>query len=384
MLEPILHRKRRARAGVHTTTPLFASLRQACTVVDDFESTVQNLASDLGIGPFKCWYFRPPVLYGTTFRGAPTAWTMKLAITWLDDVQWEVITPMDGPSLYREHLTAHGRGVQHLLMGTGAVPFEEAAEELAKKGLPFAQTAHVNAPLQVRRLTLPALPRSISRPANLYFGYLDAEATLRTAIELTRYPLGFSERFSLRTGKAEFCIPEGDSRFERSLPNLRVRRISKVTLVTRDLEDCVRRWIDLARVRPWRVFEVRPEERRHVTLGDAPASFRARVAWGLVGDIVVEIVQPLEGKSPLSDILETRGEGVASLGVEPIPRFDDLVAHCAGLGYRRLMNGSLVGSHRAAYLGARHRIGTDLEIVSTQGASMVAIYERTKPARVID
>jgi hypothetical protein len=139
----------------------------------------------------------------------------------------------------------------------------------------------------------------------------------------------------------------------------------------------------LARIRPWKVFEVGPERLGHVTLGDAPAMFRARVAWGLVGDVVLEIVQPLEGRSPLSDVLETRGEGVASLGVEPLERFDALLVHCAERGYRRLMTGSLVGSHRAAYLDARAKVGTDLEIVSTQGASMVAIYERATPDRWI-
>src|SRR5262249_53432688 len=147
--------------------------------------------------------------------------------------------------------------------------------------------------------------------------------------------------------------------------------------------DCVHNWMHLARIGPWKVFEIGPDKLGHVTLGDAPATFRAKVAWGLVGDVVLEVVQPLEGRSPLTDVLETRGEGVASLGVEPLERFDALLVHCANKGYRRLMTGSLVGTHRAAYLDARSKIGTDLEIVSTQGASMVAIYERTKAERLI-
>ena len=384
MLEPILRRvKKRAPAASAATSPLFASLRQACTVAHDFEGTITNLVQDFGIGPFKCWHFRPPVLYATTFRGAPTDWTMKLGITWLDDVQWEVITPVDGPTLYREHLTTHGPGVQHLLMGTGRVSFEDAADELSKKGHPFSQTASLNAPLQIKSLTLPPLPRRIAPPANLRFGYIDAEATLRTSIELTRYPLGFSERFSLRAGKAEFCIPEGNANFERSLPNQRVRRIVKVTIVTRDLDDCIQKWTSLARVCPWRIFELEPEKLRHVTLGDAQASFRARVAWGTVGDIVLEIVQPKDGKSPFAQILETRGEGVASLGVDPVGRFDDLLLHCANKGYPRLMTGALVGPERSAYLGGRTRIGTDLEIISTQGASLIATFERTKADRIV-
>ena len=60
----------RARAGA----PLFARMRQVCTVVDDFEATIHHLVEHLGIGPFRCWHFRAPVLYNTTFRGRPAVW----------------------------------------------------------------------------------------------------------------------------------------------------------------------------------------------------------------------------------------------------------------------------------------------------------------------
>ncbi len=220
--------------------PLFDDVRQVCTVAWDFERTVANLVDHLGIGPFRCWHFRPPRLYGTTYRGERARYSMKLAITWLDDVQWEVITPVDGPTMYRDHLDQHGPGVQHLLMSTGDTPFEAAAEHLARHGHPFGQTAKLNATVRIRGLTLPSPPNRFAAPISLQFGYVDAESTLRTSIELTRYPLGLSERFSLRSGMAEWCVPEGDDRFERPLPNRRVGPLAKVTIVTRDLDATVR------------------------------------------------------------------------------------------------------------------------------------------------
>ena len=367
-----------------TTGAIFADVRQVCTVVEDFETTVTNLVDQLGIGPFRCWHFRPPRLYDTTYRGKPTSYSMKLAITWLDDVQWEVITPVDGPTLYREHLEKHGRGVQHVLMSTGEIPFEQASETLAERGLPFGQTAKLNAVVQLGKYTLPSLPNQLAGPMALQFGYIDAESTLRTSFELTRYPLGFSERFSLRSGKAEFCIPSGDARFERPLPNRRVGRLYKITILTCDLDATVRAYIDLVGVSPWKLFDLGPDRLRYVRLAGEPARFRARVAWALIGDTLIEVIEPLEGRSPYHDVLEERGEGVMSLGVLPgKDGFEKLVSHTAALGYAETMQGALTGSHPTSFFSARSFIGTDLEVLDPGEPSPAALFRRTEPDRIV-
>jgi hypothetical protein len=290
--QPLLQRLRRRtkRPAVTPFAPLFAEVRQVCTVTRDFDKTVDNLVSHLGVGPFRAWHFRPPRLYGTTYRGRPASYSMKLAMTWLDDVQWEVITPVDGPTMYGDHLDTRGPGVQHLLMGTGDVPFEDARDELAKRGHPFGQTAKLNAEVRIRRVTLPTLPNVLSGPTNLQFGYVDAEATLRTSIELTRYPLGFSERFALRSGKPEWCVPEGNDRYETPLATRRVGRLVKIGIVTRELESTVRSWIDLARVGPWRIFELGKDRlaaktgERRVSVAGADAAFAASLPRCLAGE----------------------------------------------------------------------------------------------------
>jgi methylmalonyl-CoA/ethylmalonyl-CoA epimerase len=360
---PILNRFRaKAEAGA----PLFARLRQFCTVVDDFEVTVGNLVETLGIGPFRCFHFRPPVLYDTTFRGRPAEWTMKLAITWLDYVQWEVIRPMEGASLYREHLEARGPGVQHLLMDSGPVPFEEARDRLAAIGHPFAQTARANPAVRIGRVALPKIPNRVAPPVSLHFGYLDLERELGASIEMTRYPLGFSERFALRAGRADFCIPDGDSHFERPLPNRRVRRAVKASIVTRDLERTARAWGAIGGVRRWHLF-------------DRPA---ARVAWALVDDALIELVQPGEAGGPHRELLAGRGEAVAAIGVEPIGPYDDFLKHCAKLGWG-VRHDQERPAGEAAWIGARRSIGTDLEALDLQGEAVEALFRRAKPDRVL-
>lgn len=358
--------------------PLFAKVRQVCTVAHDFEGTVEHLVRDWGIGPFKCWHFRRPQLYDTTFRGRPADYSMKLAITWLGDVQWEVITPVEGPTLYREHLEAKGPGVQHLLMSTGKIPFEAAAERLARADHPFGQTARLSIPARLGPIVLPAAPRSIARPISLHFGYVDAEATLRTNIELTRYPLGLPERSVLRWGEAGWCVPAGDRDFERPLPNRMVSRVVKITIVTRDLAGTIDWWGRLAGVGPFRVVELGPRQLGHVTMaGGAPAAFEAKVAVACLDRIVLEIVQPGAGSSPHADALLARGGGVAFVGVRADRRGPaDPVARAVAQGNRILMNGSLLGAGASVHLGTRATIGTDLEVFPADGEPLPEMVQR--------
>ncbi len=340
------------------TRPLFAKVRQFCTVVDDFEATVRNLVDDLGVGPFKCWNFEPPQLFATTFRGKPARWSMKLGLTWLDDVQWEVIQPVEGASLYREHLSAKGRGVQHILMSTGEVRFAEAERRLSAYNHPFAQTARANTPMRFGSRTVPRLPNWLVAPMSLHFGYVDAEATLRTSLELTRYPPGLSERRALRSSAGDFHVPDAERDIEHTLPDEHVSRVAKVSILTRDLDATVRWYLELGGVGPWHLFE-RPGE---------------RVAWAMLDDMLFELVQPRSESSAYRDTLESRGEGVAALGVVP-KAGKDLVRRCEKLGYPVEKRGNDI------YLGGRRRIGTDLEVLT--GEPSPTLFARSRPDRIV-
>jgi len=264
-------------------------------------------------------------------------------------------------------------------MGTGAVPFEAAAERLAHQGHPLAQTAWLNPKIQIRAFTVPS---TISRSLSLRIGYLDGEETLRTSLELTRFPLGLSERFCARSGKADFYVPSDNRHFEDPLPHLRVRRLVKVGIVTRDLDTTVQHWINVVGVTPWHLFDLGPDRLRQVTVAGAPAAFSVRVGWALVDDILFELVQPTGGASPFQAHLDTRGEAVAWLGLTPRSGFDQVVNHCEGLGYAKRMWGSLLGDHRAAWFEARQWIGTDLEVLDPN-ESVVSLFARIEPDRVI-
>jgi hypothetical protein len=165
---------------------------------------------------------------------------------------------------------------------------------------------------------------------------------------------------------------------------LRVRRVVKVGILTRDLDATIRSYMELGGIAPWLVFELGPGRLERVKVGGGAASFSASVAIGRIGDVVFELIAPKEGQSPYHELLARRGEGVASVGVQPgAEGMDGLLAHTIARGYATLIRGPLVGDHDSAYLACRSGIGTDLELVDADGPGLYRRLLALTPDRVV-
>jgi len=58
--------------------------------------------------------YKPPLLHDTEVRGEPAEFRMIGAETHLDGLDFELIQPVSGPSIYQEFLDTHGEGIQHI------------------------------------------------------------------------------------------------------------------------------------------------------------------------------------------------------------------------------------------------------------------------------
>ena len=101
-----------------TQTEFIAGRRRTldgtCVVVKDVMRSVKMYSKTLGWGPWGIYHCRPPQLSNTTLRGKPVPYTMDLAITKIGPAYFELISPVDGPSTYREFLERGDKGIQHI------------------------------------------------------------------------------------------------------------------------------------------------------------------------------------------------------------------------------------------------------------------------------
>ena len=147
--------------------PLVTSVKQICMVVEDCDATIRSFYEFAGIGPWAVWV---PKLTNMRVRGVETHYSMRLALAWTKGFMWEVVQPLEGPSIYREFLDQHGEGVHHVLVENDRRSFEETIEEANRRG---------------------CLPLMEGNWAGTEFAYLDTTGPLRTVLEIFRRPADF-------------------------------------------------------------------------------------------------------------------------------------------------------------------------------------------------
>jgi methylmalonyl-CoA/ethylmalonyl-CoA epimerase len=92
--------------------------------------------------------------------------------------------------------------------------------------------------------------------------------------------------------------------------------ISQVGMVVADMESTMRHYHKTFGWGPWKIYEYRPPFLTDLRVRGEPAEFTWIGAEAHAGDTWIELLEPLEGDSPLKDWLAKHGDGVHHLGYE--------------------------------------------------------------------
>ncbi len=111
--------------------PIFDEVTQIGLVVKDVYATV-NKYIEYGIKPWKVWTFDDKTLTERTVNGKEEKYGMLLAISYIGNMEIELIQPTDDKSVYAEFLREHGEGIHHLKFGTS--DYNKTLTTLQEKG----------------------------------------------------------------------------------------------------------------------------------------------------------------------------------------------------------------------------------------------------------
>jgi hypothetical protein len=101
--------------GAESGLPIrLGDVLQVGLVVRDLQASMETYWRLLGIGPWKIYTYAPPMLRDATVRGRRVDYAMRIACAQAGPTQLELIQPLDGPSIYVEHLQAKGEGLHHI------------------------------------------------------------------------------------------------------------------------------------------------------------------------------------------------------------------------------------------------------------------------------
>jgi hypothetical protein len=111
--------------------PLFTDTLQISVVVRDLDATLRTYVHEYGIGPWDVYEFNPETVRDMREHGQPVERSWRLAIAHVGKVQWELVQPLDGDSIYATFLAEHGPGVHHV--GVAVDDYDGTLAELAAR-----------------------------------------------------------------------------------------------------------------------------------------------------------------------------------------------------------------------------------------------------------
>ena len=124
------------------TTPVFTQTLQVCVVVRDLDRAMRTYVHEYGIGPWDIYDFNPDTVSGMHEGGQPVERSFRLALAMVGSLQWELIQPLDGESIYAKFLAEHGEGIHHV--GVATPDFDGTIAAQKEKGNDVLFGGHYN------------------------------------------------------------------------------------------------------------------------------------------------------------------------------------------------------------------------------------------------
>jgi catechol 2,3-dioxygenase-like lactoylglutathione lyase family enzyme len=150
---------------------LNGGIAQVAIIVEDLDAAVESYLRLFGIGPWHIYTYGKPLVKRMTYRGEPTEYRMRIALSYLGPMRIELIEPLEGDTVYRDFVEAHGYGVHHF--GVLVEDVEEALAQAEAAGLVMTMDG-----------------AGFGRDGDGHYAYLDTEEQLGVTIELIERPQG--------------------------------------------------------------------------------------------------------------------------------------------------------------------------------------------------
>ncbi len=146
-----------------------SKIDQVCVVARDLRRAMEQYRLKLGLEPWRIYTFGAPRVKDMTYRGQPADFSMRVAFAQFGAIQFELIQPLTGPTIYDELLERSGEGIHHF--GVWVPNLDRAVSEARTAGFEVIQSG-----------------RGYGVHGDGGFAYLDTDRALGAIYELIEVP----------------------------------------------------------------------------------------------------------------------------------------------------------------------------------------------------
>lgn len=158
-----------------------------------------------------------------------------------------------------------------------------------------------------------------------------------------------------------------------------MKSVDQVAVVVKDIDRAMERYVEELGIGPWSVYTFSPDWIQDMTFRGKEQGYSMILALTQVGDVMYELIQPVQGPSSYEEFLNERGEGLHHLGYF-VDDIDEAIKEMEGKGFSLLQSGRNFGTEgdgAYAYFETEGALGHIIEAIQMPAA--MPDPERTFP-----
>jgi len=262
--------------------PKVASIQQVCIVVKDVWKTAEAFWNILGIGPWNVFTFGSPKVADLKFHGKRSYVPSLGAVTQCGSLELELFQDLDGKSVYTEWIEKYGEGLHHIKFLTDDLDINKMDAYMEYLGFENIQNGHFGPELKNQ------------------FSYYDTSSALKCIWETSN-----------RTGgKPPGATPFPADPNAVSPARFKVTGLKQIGIVVKDVVRTAENYWNILGIGPWEIRDWGNHKLWDRTYMGKPGWGREKLGHAYLGDLELELLQPVEGKSIYQDWLDTHGESI--------------------------------------------------------------------------
>ncbi len=160
---------------------------------------------------------------------------------------------------------------------------------------------------------------------------------------------------------AGFSQLQGGTQVTGQKDTLNSRVITQVGIIVKDIDKMSKAWANLLGVEAPRWSLTDPLERSHAKYKGQPTTARAKLVFFDLGQVQLELIEPVGGPSAWKDFLDRNGEGVQHIAFL-IKDMDGQIRVLERLGMPAIQRGDYTGG-RYGYIDSNSKLGVMLELL---------------------
>ena len=254
-------------------------INQVAIVVKDIQKTIENYWNMLGIGPWVVFTFGPPIMHDQTCHGRPSPHRFKIACAQVGPCELELLEPLEGDTIYGDFMAEHGEGLHHIRYFVDTVDeLDKHVQILGKLGFPSAMGGRFG--------------------GDGSYHYVDTVSGLKCILEMVKEPSVMP--------KPDYRWPKHES--EISPAKVKVRVITQAGFGVKNIQETLKNYWNILGIGPWDTVDCLPPVLHDLTVKGKPGNFTMKAAFAMVGEVQIELIEPLSGENIYYDFLAEHGE----------------------------------------------------------------------------